>query len=93
MNLDRARIIVTGADGFIGSHLVEALVRDGCDVRAFVFYNSFDSWGWLDSVDPAVAGKFEVVADDIRDPHGVRDAGQPPIGGPVEMLVQVRPWG
>lgn len=65
------KTLVTGADGFIGSHLVEALVRDGHDVRAFVYYNSFNSWGWLDQVAPDVAGKFEVVTGDIRDPHPV----------------------
>lgn len=65
------KTLVTGADGFIGSHLVEALVRDGHDVRAFVYYNSFNSWGWLDRVAPDVAGQFEVVAGDIRDPHAV----------------------
>lgn len=65
------KILVTGADGFIGSHLVEALVRDGHDVRAFVLYNSFNSWGWLDRSAPDVAGHFEVVAGDIRDPYGV----------------------
>lgn len=65
------KILVTGADGFIGSHLTEMLVRDGYDVRAFVFYNSFNSWGWLDTVAPDVSGNFEVVAGDIRDPHGV----------------------
>ena len=74
MELKSKRILVTGADGFIGSHLVETLVRDGYDVRAFVFYNSFNSWGWLDKAAPDVAGKFDVVAGDIRDPHGVRDA-------------------
>ena len=63
--------LVTGADGFIGSHLVEALVRDGHEVRAFVCYNSFNSWGWLDRAAPDVAGRFEVVAGDIRDPHAV----------------------
>jgi NAD dependent epimerase/dehydratase len=66
--------MVTGADGFIGSHLVEALVRQGYDVRAFVYYNSFNSWGWLDQASPDVAGKFEVFSGDIRDPHGVREA-------------------
>lgn len=65
------KILVTGSDGFIGSHLVEALVRDGYDVRAFVYYNSFNRWGWLDTVTPDVAGQFEVVSGDIRDPHGV----------------------
>jgi NAD dependent epimerase/dehydratase len=68
------RILVTGADGFIGSHLTEALIRAGYDVRAFVFYNSFNSWGWLDHCDENVKGKFEVFAGDIRDPHGVRSA-------------------
>jgi dTDP-glucose 4,6-dehydratase len=66
-----SKTLVTGADGFIGSHLVEALVRDGQDVRAFVYYNSFNSWGWLDQVASDVAGRFEVVAGDIRDPHAV----------------------
>ena len=68
------RILVTGADGFIGSHLTEALVRRGEQVRAFVQYNSFNSWGWLDHCDPAVKGGFEVFAGDVRDPHGVREA-------------------
>jgi dTDP-glucose 4,6-dehydratase len=66
--------LVTGADGFIGSHLTEALVRAGYDVRAFVFYNSFNSWGWLDHCGADVRGKFEVFAGDIRDPNGVRAA-------------------
>lgn len=68
------KILVTGADGFIGSHLTEALVRQGHEVRAFVHYNSFNSWGWLDSCAPDVAGKFEVFSGDIRDPHGVKQA-------------------
>ncbi len=65
------RILVTGADGFIGSHLTELLVRSGYDVTAFVYYNSFNSWGWLDNVDEDVKGNFKVVAGDIRDPNGV----------------------
>lgn len=68
------KILVTGADGFIGSHLTEALVRAGHDVRAFVLYNSFNSWGWLDHCAADVKGKFEVFAGDIRDPNGVRTA-------------------
>lgn len=68
------KILVTGADGFIGSHLTEALVRAGYKVRAFVLYNSFNSWGWLDQCAPDVAGNFEVFAGDIRDPNGVREA-------------------
>ena len=65
------RYLVTGADGFIGSHLVEALVRDGNEVLAFVQYNSFNSWGWLDRAAQDVVGNFEVVSGDIRDPHAV----------------------
>jgi NAD dependent epimerase/dehydratase len=67
-------VLVTGADGFIGSHLTEALIRRGLKVRAFVQYNSFGSWGWLDHSAPDVKGRFEVFAGDIRDPHGVREA-------------------
>jgi NAD dependent epimerase/dehydratase len=74
MNAANRNVLVTGADGFIGSHLVEALVRDGWNVKAFVFYNSFNSWGWLDRCAGDVAGRFEVVAGDIRDPYGVRNA-------------------
>src|SRR5689334_20588652 len=70
------KILVTGADGFIGSHLTEALVRAGHDVRAFVLYNSFSSWGWLDECAADVKGRFEVFAGDVRDPHGVRAAMQ-----------------
>ncbi len=72
----KSKILITGADGFIGSHLTEALVRQGHDVRAFVLYNSFNSWGWLDKCAPDVEGKFDVFAGDIRDPHGVRKAMQ-----------------
>jgi NAD dependent epimerase/dehydratase len=70
----KKKILVTGADGFIGSHLTEALVHAGYDVRAFVLYNSFNSWGWLDSCSADVKGKFEVFAGDVRDPNGVRTA-------------------
>ncbi|RTL56020.1 MAG: SDR family NAD(P)-dependent oxidoreductase [Rhodocyclaceae bacterium] len=76
MNKSFAKILVTGADGFIGSHLTEALVRLGYDVRAFVLYNSFNSWGWLDHCAEDVKGRFEVFAGDIRDPNGVRAAMQ-----------------
>ena len=68
------KILVTGADGFIGSHLTEALVREGHEVRAFVLYNSFGSWGWLDQCAEDVKGRFEVFAGDIRDSNGVRTA-------------------
>ncbi len=70
----KPKILVTGADGFIGSHLTEALVRTGHDVRAFVLYNSLGSWGWLDHCAPDIQGQFEVFAGDIRDPHGVKEA-------------------
>ena len=67
-------ILVTGADGFIGSHLTETLVRQGFKVRAFTYYNSFNSWGWLDQCSEDIKGHFEVFPGDIRDPHGVREA-------------------
>jgi dTDP-glucose 4,6-dehydratase len=70
----QGKILVTGADGFIGSHLTEVLVRRGYDVKAFVLYNSFNSWGWLDQCGEDVKGKFEVFTGDIRDPNGVRTA-------------------
>ncbi len=68
------KVLVTGADGFIGSHLTERLVREGHDVRSFVLYNSFNSWGWLDHCAPDLQGQFEVFAGDVRDPHGVKEA-------------------
>ena len=72
--MSNKRVLVTGADGFIGSHLTEALVRAGYETRAFVMYNSLNSWGWLDRPAEDVKGNFEVVAGDIRDPHGVANA-------------------
>jgi len=72
--LNHKTLLITGADGFIGSHLTEALVRQGYNVRAFVLYNSFNSWGWLDHCAPDIKGQFEVFAGDIRDPHGVKEA-------------------
>ncbi|WP_135552168.1 NAD-dependent 4,6-dehydratase LegB [Paenibacillus cymbidii] len=70
----RGKILVTGADGFIGSHLAEALVRSGHDVRAFVLYNSFNSRGWLDSSPKEIVSEMEIFAGDIRDPYGVKHA-------------------
>jgi NAD dependent epimerase/dehydratase len=67
-------ILVTGADGFIGSHLVETLVADGARVRAFVYYNSFNSWGWLETLSSEIMDHVEIFAGDIRDPNGVREA-------------------
>lgn len=68
------KVMVTGADGFIGSHLTEALVKKGEKVKAFCYYNSFGSLGWLDSIDPAVKKEIEFFSGDIRDPHGVAEA-------------------
>lgn len=74
MSLKSKKILVTGADGFIGSHLVEELVRQGYNARAFVLYNSFNSWGWLDHSPKEIKGDIEVFAGDIRDPYGVKEA-------------------
>jgi len=68
------RVCVTGADGFIGSHVVELLVEQGFEVKAFVLYNSFNSWGWLDHVPDSVRNNIEIFSGDIRDPNGVRNA-------------------
>jgi len=68
------KVMVTGADGFIGSHLTETLVKRGYNVRAFVQYNSFNSWGWLDESEPNIKKELDVFAGDIRDPHGVKNA-------------------
>lgn len=76
LRLQNHKILVTGADGFIGSHLTEELVQQGCDVRAFVYYNSFNSWGWLDRSEPEIKKSLEVFAGDVRDPHGVKKAMQ-----------------
>lgn len=67
-------VLVTGADGFIGSHLTEELVKKGEKVKAFCYYNSFGTWGWLDSLEPCVKNEIEVFMGDIRDPNGVRTA-------------------
>ena len=68
------KVLITGADGFIGSHLTEALVNYGYNVRAFVCYNSFNSYGWLDTVSNEIKSKIEFFPGDIRDPNGVREA-------------------
>jgi NAD dependent epimerase/dehydratase len=67
------RVLVTGADGFIGSHLTEELVRQGYKVRALVQYNSFNSWGWLDDTAKEIKSEIEVISGDIRDPQGTRN--------------------
>ena len=68
------KILITGADGFIGSHLTEDLVKSGSIVKAFVYYNSFNTWGWLDTLPNEVINEIEVFPGDIRDPNGVREA-------------------
>lgn len=68
------KVLVTGADGFIGSHLTEYLVRQGYDIRAFVWYNSFNSWGWLDTSPAEIKNELDIFTGDIRDPNGVRTA-------------------
>lgn len=74
MSLFNKKILITGADGFIGSHLTEVLIKQGYDVRAFVYYNSFNTWGWLDQFDQEIKNELDVFAGDIRDPHGVKKA-------------------
>lgn len=68
------KVLVTGADGFIGSHLTESLLEKGYDVKAFVYYNSFNNWGWLDTLPKEKLDQIEIFAGDIRDPNGVREA-------------------
>lgn len=70
------KVLVTGADGFIGSHLVEQLIDQGFNVKAFCYYNSFNTWGWLDSFSKAKLDKIEIFTGDVRDPNGVRTAMQ-----------------
>jgi NAD dependent epimerase/dehydratase len=76
MDLAGKRALVTGAEGFIGSHLTEALLDAGATVRALALYNSFGTWGWLDTIPRPALDAIEVVTGDVRDPHGVRAALQ-----------------
>lgn len=69
-----SKVLVTGADGFIGSHLTEELIKQGKKVIAFAYYNSFNSWGWLDTLSKEIMSEVEVFTGDIRDPNGVREA-------------------
>lgn len=75
------KILVTGADGFIGSHLTEQLVELGHDVKAFTYYNSFNTWGWLDTISKEKLKEIEIFSGDIRDPNGVYTA----LGGVDEV--------
>ena len=68
------KILITGADGFIGSHLTETLLEEGYDIKAFTYYNSFNSWGWLDTLSKDKLKEIEVFTGDIRDPNGVKEA-------------------
>jgi len=74
MELKNKKVLITGADGFIGSHLVERLIDEGCKVKAFCYYNSFNSWGWIDSFPKEKLDQIEIFTGDIRDPNGVRTA-------------------
>lgn len=74
MKLTNRKILITGADGFIGSHLTEELVRMGCTVRAVVYYNSFNSWGWLDQSPEEIKKEIDIIPGDVRDPFGMKKA-------------------
>lgn len=74
MQLKGKKVLITGADGFIGSHLTQMMVANGCSVRAFVYYNSFNTWGWLDTLPREEQMALDVFAGDIRDPNGVCEA-------------------
>jgi len=70
------KVLVTGADGFIGSHLTESLLEQGYEVKAFTYYNSFNTWGWLDTFPKEKLDQIEIFSGDIRDPNGVYEAMQ-----------------
>ena len=73
MDLKNKKVLITGSDGFIGSHLTEQLIDEGCEVTAFVYYNSFNSWGWLDTLPKETLNKITIFNGDIRDANGVSE--------------------
>lgn len=76
MHIEKKNIFITGADGFIGSHLVETLVKKGCQVKALSYYNSFNTWGWLDTLPQEIISAVEVIVGDVRDPEAISHAIQ-----------------
>ncbi|MFC2101943.1 SDR family NAD(P)-dependent oxidoreductase, partial [Bacteroidota bacterium] len=76
MQLNNKHVLVTGAGGFIGSHLTEMLIKEGCNVRAFTHYNAMNSWGWIDTFPEEIKNEIEVFRGDITDPYCVREAMQ-----------------
>src|SRR4051812_2264894 len=74
MNFKNVKALVTGADGFMGSHLVEGLIEHGVKVKAFVYYNSFNKWGWIDSLEKNIQKEIEIFSGDIRDAYNVKKA-------------------
>lgn len=74
MNLKNKKVLITGSEGFIGSHLVERFLKEDCEIKAFVYYNAFNNRGWLDSLPEESIEKLEVFLGDIRDPYAVREA-------------------
>ena len=74
MNIKGKKILVTGSEGFIGSHLVERLVKDGADVTAFILYNSFNSWGWLETLNDEMKSSIKIIAGDVRDEYFVENS-------------------
>ena len=68
------KVLITGADGFIGSHLTESLLERGYEVKAFTMYNSFNTWGWLDTLPKEKLAQIEIFSGDVRDPNGVKEA-------------------
>jgi len=74
MDLRGKKVLVTGADGFIGSHLTEELLKEAANVKAFVYYNSFNKWGWVDSFEQKIQNEIEIFSGDIRDTYCVKKA-------------------